>query len=61
MPMIGERFREWLKPLLMKKGLGLMEKPRVYPRKKKVMLVTCRALPCKKKEFLDKPIDQRQA
>ena len=38
--MIGEGFREWLKPLLMKKGLGLMEKPRVYPRKKKGMLVT---------------------
>ena len=40
MPKIGERFREWLKPLLMKKGLGLMEKPRVYPREKKGMLVT---------------------
>ena len=25
MPKIGERFREWLKPLLIKKGLGLME------------------------------------
>ena len=25
LPMIGEGFREWLKSLLMKKGLGLME------------------------------------
>ena len=31
-----------LKPLLMKKGLGLMEEPRVYPRK------PCMGNPCKK-------------
>ena len=30
-----------LKPLLMKKGLGLMEEPRVYPRK------PCMGNPCK--------------
>jgi len=30
-----------LKPLLMKKGLGLMEEPRVYPRK------PCRGIPAK--------------
>ena len=40
LPKIGEGLGEWLKPLLMKKGLGLMEKPRVYPREKKGMLVT---------------------
>ena len=36
MPMIGERFREWLKPLLMKKGLGLMEDGRAMPCKRRI-------------------------
>ena len=35
-------------PLLMKKGLGLMEKPRVHPRKKKGLLVSLQAFACKK-------------
>ena len=35
-------------PLLMKKGLGLMEKPRVYPRKKKGLMVPLQAFACKK-------------
>ena len=31
LPKIGERLGEWLKPLLMKKGLGLLEDFRALP------------------------------
>ena len=52
MPTIGERFREWFEAPSYEEGVGVDGETRVYPRKKKGMLVTRQGETMQKEEVL---------